>query len=310
MVLQTQSTKQGVVSIDLDEIWLYHQIHGLSPLHDSKAGPVMQKGLKRFVQIMDDLQIPATIFVVGKEIAKADNQITLLQNVTLETHEIASHSMNHLYQFHLLSFEKKREEIRLAAQEIENVTKKQVKGFRAPGYQFDSETLSLLQEMNYFYDASLLPSLPYYFARRIILQWYVLQKRNSHSHHGHIKNFLHKSHPRRISNHFWQMPIGTFPYLRIPCIGTTLAMLPKRIIQPVCRHTFSKHSYFDIEFHGIDFLDVTKDDIDPQLVSFHKELKKSIEERLELFYLALKEFKRHYEVRTIADHVSSLESSV
>ena len=57
-----------IVSIDLDGIDCYHQIHGLPPASKEASRVVLERALPRFMHLLDKVGGKATFFVIGREL--------------------------------------------------------------------------------------------------------------------------------------------------------------------------------------------------------------------------------------------------
>src|SRR5438094_516467 len=90
------------VSVDLDEISNYLDIHGL----DTAAGPptaVYDIAIDRLVQLAKDARMPLTLFAVGRDL-KRPEAAAKLRACSEGGHEIGNHSFDHRYDFSKLDF--------------------------------------------------------------------------------------------------------------------------------------------------------------------------------------------------------------
>jgi hypothetical protein len=118
---------------------------------------VFHSGLDRLLEIFDRFKIRATLFVVGRDL-KDPAKTAKLQAAKALGHEFGNHSDTHPRWFKRLSPAQKRREIEACHKRVEDALGVSPRGFRAPGYSISAETLPILQEFDYLYDSSVLPS--------------------------------------------------------------------------------------------------------------------------------------------------------
>lgn len=250
-----------VVSIDLDDLRLYRAIHGLPAGRDPDV--LYTSALPRFLEFCDRMGLRSTIFIVADDLRRKVAR-GALREAANRGHELASHSYSHPYSLCVADRAHIREEVRLSRMNIENHVGTSVLGFRSPGYNLSSKLLVELLEAGYEYDSSVLPSPPYFLARALAIAWIGLRGRRSASIVGRPRYFVKPSHP-----FLWKLPQGALMELpmtasgplSIPLIGTTLAAWDwtRRYFTVWC----SRKPFVQVEFHGIDFLDVETDGLDP-----------------------------------------------
>ena len=88
--------KLVAISVDLDEIDCYSAIHGLPRLEGAAVHAVYQKAIPRLEQLFRELDVPATFFVIGRDLLESANAESILR-LHRRGFEIANHSYNHLY---------------------------------------------------------------------------------------------------------------------------------------------------------------------------------------------------------------------
>ena len=81
------------LSVDLDEVGCYLGIHGLPLATTSHA--VYDVALPRIREFASRLAIPLTLFVVGRDLERAENTMKLRRLVS-DGHEVGNHSLDHL----------------------------------------------------------------------------------------------------------------------------------------------------------------------------------------------------------------------
>jgi polysaccharide deacetylase family protein (PEP-CTERM system associated) len=101
--------------------------------------------------------VKATFFILGEVVAKYPE---LLRRIDAEGHEVGVHGYNHDQIFRLTPEKLKNELIR-AKGLIEEITGKQVHGFRAPAFSINQKTawaLQVIEKTGFIYDSSIFPS--------------------------------------------------------------------------------------------------------------------------------------------------------
>ncbi len=143
--------RQVAISVDVDTLRYYANF---APNGVVGADPILSYTMPRLLDLFAELEIQATLFVIGDTILPHK---TLWRRAFEAGHELASHTQTHVQAFHLLSKKEKRYEIEASKQNLENCIGQPVLGFRAPAYNIDLDTLDLLVEAGYQYDSSLFP---------------------------------------------------------------------------------------------------------------------------------------------------------
>src|SRR5206468_1137647 len=149
----SESEKLCAVSVDLDEIAFYHQIHGLGPAGDDSSNAVFDTALLRLEDFARGLELPLTLFVIGSTLDREGNGAKL-RELADKGHEIGNHTFSHRYDLTRLDGATMKEEIDKGQGAIEQATGKRPLGFRAPGYTMTDELLGLLENAGFAYDSS------------------------------------------------------------------------------------------------------------------------------------------------------------
>ncbi len=97
--------------------------------------------------------VDATFFVTGEYAARYPHIVKLMTG-----REVACHGWSHR-PFTKMTDAEKRSELRRCRQVLENITGRKVVGFRAPYNRIDAETLSVLEQEHFIYDASIIKGL-------------------------------------------------------------------------------------------------------------------------------------------------------
>jgi hypothetical protein len=145
---------QAVVHVDLDGATDIHRSRGWA--YPYANDPLFESGMRNFLDLFDQEGIRATLFVIAKSMEDPRKR-EWLQEAVRRGHEIASHTISHAY-LPELDTKGKRTEIGESRSMLEDGLGVRVSGFRAPGYRIDRESIELLAECGYKYDASAFPT--------------------------------------------------------------------------------------------------------------------------------------------------------
>jgi len=127
---------------------------------ETMAGPgelsEIQQNVAETLEFLDTWGVKGTFFVLGRV---ADLLPDMVRMIAQEGHEIASHSFEHLRLYNM-SHEQIHDTLTRSRKVLEDVSGTHVKGFRAPDFSINDQTLHILdmiQEAGYRYDSSLYP---------------------------------------------------------------------------------------------------------------------------------------------------------
>jgi len=151
----------AVVHLDLDGYADICRVHGW-PVRDVDD-LFFESGLRNALDLFARRGIRATVFVIAQDLDDVRKH-PLIAEAARRGHEIASHSLTHR-KLTSLRREEKRREIFESRQRLQQRLGVEVRGFRAPGFFLDRESLELVNAAGYAYDSSLFPSPE--FARRV-----------------------------------------------------------------------------------------------------------------------------------------------
>ena len=185
----------------------------LDPLTEIALGSLRRHGLT------------VTVFVVGQDAALGKNA-KAMRAIADAGHEIANHSFSHEPWFHTYSYDKVEREIADAEKAIERATGHRPRGFRGPGFSLSNDTLRVLTEREYLYDASTFPTFvgplarAYYFLTSGNLSKEEREKRKKLF--GTVRDGLRDLRPYVFTSpapRSWELleiPVTTLPFARIP----------------------------------------------------------------------------------------------
>jgi len=141
----------ATIHLDLDGLMHIYRIHGWR--YEGSEDPLFGSGLREALDFFDRFNVSATLFVVAEDLDDPYKR-DLLKDATRRGHEIASHSLTHR-KLTAMDRDSKRREIFESRERIESRLGVEVRGFRAPGFHIDRESLELIDAAGYSYDSSL-----------------------------------------------------------------------------------------------------------------------------------------------------------
>jgi hypothetical protein len=274
------------VSIDLDEVRCYHEIHGLEAPAEPAAGAIHRSALPRVLRFLDDVGVSGTLFAVGRDALERPATGELLRSATGRGHEIANHSLNHRYDLSRLPPDEQAREVRGGADAIQQVVGVRPAGFRAPGYNVDLGLLDVVADQGAAYDSSVFPCPSYFAARALAIGWKQARGRPSGSSIGDPRVLLAPQMPYRLGRDgVWsrgeglvELPISVVGPARLPFIGTSLVLAGKTLAGALARQA-SSMGFVNLELHGIDFADAEADGLE-HLKRFQPDLRLSAERKI------------------------------
>jgi hypothetical protein len=261
----------AALSVDLDEIDCYAQIHGLESVYAEKkrGSTIYERAIPRYERLFGELGVPATFFAIGRDVAHRENR-PILRRLALAGHEIGNHTENHHYDFVRYDRETMREEIARAHDRIADATGKAPIGFRAPGYATRDRVFELLGELGYRYDSSVFPSPPYYAAKAAAMAVIRVRGRRSRSILDDPRMLTAPADPYRVGKPYWrrgtgmiELPIGVTRGTtgKLPYIGTTVVLAGEDGARRLT-NLVSGRPLVNLELHGIDLADASADGLE------------------------------------------------
>lgn len=238
------------IHIDADDTDVYSKL-------DSKSKRLGQtfiaEALHSAFEILNQFEIKAAVFVVGKNLERNLQYINLLKTNIRNGHEIGNHSYSHAENFHKWSDKKKVKDIVAAHEIITDALKVKPRYFRGPGYSSSKGIQKKLLELNYKYDCTKIPLM-----YSSILNLYFKTTRNNKKTFPNILRL-------KDLNFALSKPQGKLEEIRIhpnkiwgvPTYSTTLFHLEYKKIN-ISKNIEQIHTPF--LFHAIDFLEFTDRD--------------------------------------------------
>ena len=251
--------KLCAVSVDLDEIPNYFQIHGLTPPANA-ATAVYDVAVGRLADFAKAAEIPLTLFAVGQDLERKESAAALAK-MRADGHEISNHTLDHRYDLTRLSREAIAAQIEGGADAIERAVGARPVGFRAPGYVITDEVFGVLREIGVEYDSSVFPCPAYNFAKAAAILGIALRGKTSRSVVDTPKMLLAPTRPYRVGAPYWkkgsglvELPIQVTRGLRLPFIGTTVTLAGPTRAKWLAKMCVGE-PLVNLELHGIDVLD-------------------------------------------------------
>lgn len=122
----------------------------------AKENYEIEKNTEAFMELLDELNVRATFFIVGRI---ARDLPAMVRRVANSGNEIACHNYEHLRIFNLQP-QQFKEGLRSAKKCLEDVSGSGVYGFRAPDFSITQSSLwalDVLREAGFLYDSSIYP---------------------------------------------------------------------------------------------------------------------------------------------------------
>lgn len=300
--------RAAAITIDVDSLHHYLGIHGLaapSPEED----PIYTHAMPRFFDLLEDVGVPATLFLIGKDVAPHGQALAPLRKLSCE---VASHSFSHayrLFQFSAADIDEELEKAEAALLPLSEASA--ITGFRAPGYNTSPVLLSALIARGYRYDSSTLPAPSYWAARAAAITRYRLAGRPSASQVGRLRAFRGPLEPYRTTpESYWrpkqygsllELPMACVPGLRLPLIGTSWVLMPPALRQRLLKLSLGRLSLFNFEMHAIDLLDGSDPGVPAALLDVQPDLRVSASDKIRAFRGLFRDLSADRPVRTLHD---------
>jgi hypothetical protein len=174
------------------------------------------------LEILKELDIKITFFIVGRDAIESKNKIALKQ-ISDQGHDFGNHSFNHEVWINQYDREQLDEELEKAEKAIFDATGTKTVGFRGPGFSWNNTILETLVDRHYLYDATTLPSFIGPFARMYYFwksDFSKAERRKRKSLFGSFSEGFRRMKPYffklESGNEILEIPITTVPFIRIP----------------------------------------------------------------------------------------------
>jgi hypothetical protein len=257
------------VSVDLDEVNCYTDIHALQSPPPNAAHAIYCRALPRFRDLFAQTQIRATFFAIGRDLQHEPNA-ALIAELHQQGHEIANHSLDHYYDLIRRDRDTIRAQVAQGAEAIEKVTGARPVGFRAPGYSVSDALFEILAELSVGYDSSVFPCPAYYGLKALALAAIRSTGRRSRSILTNPFMLSVPAEPYRVGKPYWkrgngmlEIPVAVTSWLsgRLPFIGTSLVLGGAAGARWLSRRMVGM-PLINLELHGIDLADAEQEGLD------------------------------------------------
>ena len=219
----------AAITVDLDNLWSYLRSAGKSDWNDYAS--FFALALPRLLDFLDQNELPATLFIVGRD-ARDDPNSKLLGG--RDSISIQSHSFEHSERFDQFSLDELHQDIEQTEAAIGELSGSKPVGFRSPSFMVSSDLMNCLVERSYQYDSSTFRTVTGPLAR-----WYsarISDRQNSRpkpsaTAHGRVGEAFGDLRPHRLAephSDLIEIPVTTHPILRMPIHGTYLNFLGDR----------------------------------------------------------------------------------
>lgn len=208
------------ISLDADDLWAYLRTHG-NPEWESRPS-YLPLFFPCALDLLDELELKITFFVVGFDAARPENADGL-RAVVARGHEVANHSYAHEVWLQQYSEAELTDDLERAETALIAATGQRPIGFRGPGFSWSSTLLRVLHQRGYRYDASSLPTYiaplaRLYFLARTTLPPEEKQRRNALF--GSFRDGLRPVRPYRwdmgAGHTLLEIPVTTVPGVKVP----------------------------------------------------------------------------------------------
>lgn len=206
------------VHVDCDNLWIYETEYGIP--RSNHQDLIYTQALPTMLEVFDRWNIRATFFIIGKELQRT-SCVEFCGAAVARGHRLGNHSFSHRVDFSRLAASEKQKEIVSADQAVREATGYKPIGFRSPGYHIDRDVIATLTDSGYLYDSSILPG-----PAGLMMKTYMTmigRGRNGKS-FGPWTSFFAQRGAHQLDNNlnnpFWEFPIATFPFFRLPIHST------------------------------------------------------------------------------------------
>ena len=302
------------ISLDLDNQWSYMKTHGDEEWKDFPS--YYHLFVPYVLEILKELDIRITFFIVGQDAIFEENKIYLKQ-IAEAGHDFGNHSFNHEVWINQYTRKEVEAEIEKAEHAIFQATGKKVNGFRGPGFSWSDTLLEALCDRAYLYDASTLPSFIGPFARMYYYwksDFSKEERKKRRSLFGKFSEGFRKLKPYYIkisdTKRILEIPVTTLPVFRIPFHMSYLLYINS--FSPVLMRFYLRFSIFmcKITSTPISFLlhplDIIGGDKITELAFFPGMNMKS-EKKIVVFKEVMQTLKKHFELVDMYTHALSIE---
>jgi hypothetical protein len=258
------SLPTAFVHIDVDALWAVRRCYGDDSASPSADDPVWNEGVPALAELLGELGIRASFFVVGRdlEVGAVARRVGELREAG---HAIENHSWSHDLGLSGMSDERLADEIGRTAEAIAAATSgRRPIGFRAPGYDASTRLVAMLSERGYAYDSSVLPTFAGPLLR--LADAHLRGAWPKRYQYGGILSGFAPLSPYRIDAarpprlparapadaRLWELPIATSPRLRLPIHAGFVQLRGADVLRRALRGLAATPGPLTYLIHGID----------------------------------------------------------
>ena len=303
------------ISLDLDNQWTYMKIHGDEGW--DKYPSYLHIFVPHVLDVLDELNLKITFFIVGKDTESEDNN-KYLRMITERGHEVGNHSYHHESWLQTYSYEKIEKEIREAEEAIEKVTGQRTTGFRGPGFSWSKDLLKVLESRGYKFDASTLPTYlgplarMYYFKKSDLSKG---EKKARKELFGKFSEGFRKLKPYKWDlgegKSITEIPVTTMPVFKLPFhlsyliyLGNISMPLMKLYLNTAIRMCKITNTPISFLLHPLDLIgggQITQ-------LAFFPGMNVSSGKKVEVFKNVINSLKKNYEVSNMSIYYNQLSN--
>lgn len=294
------------ISLDLDNQWSYMKIHGDEGW--DRYPSYFDIFVPHVLDILDELDIRITFFIVGKDAESEENR-KFLRMITERGHEVGNHSYHHESWLQTYSYEQIEEEIIKAEEVISGATGQKPIGFRGPGFSWSVDLLKVLEKRGYIFDASTLPTYLGPLARKYYFWKSDLSKEEKKARKELFGKFSEGY--RSLKPYYWnlgegkkimEIPVTTMPVFKVPFhlsyllylsrFSFTIMKIYLSMALTLCRVTQTEPSYL---LHPLDIIGGDK----LPALSFFPGMDLPTEKKVKVFTYVLDSLNRNFQLLTM-----------
>ena len=296
------------LSLDLDNLWSYMKIHGDRGWE--KYPSYFSIFVPHVLDILDELDIRITFFIVGKDAEIEENRI-YLKMITERGHDVGNHSHNHEPWLQSYDTQEIEKEIEMAENSIFTATGYKTLGFRGPGFSWSMDLLKVLEKRGYLYDTSILPTWLGPLARRYYFWKANLSDREKDARKELFGKFTEGFRPLEPyypdtgnGRGIMEIPVTTMPLLRVPFHLSYLLYISR--FSPFLMKAYLNKALFLCKCTGVrpvyllHPLDIIGGDKISEL-SFFPGMDLPSDQKVNVFKQVLSRIKRSYRLLTMHD---------
>jgi len=145
------TTRTSLLTFDVEDWFQVENLRPLFPVERWEAMPRRVAASTRVIlRFLAERGIRATFFVLGWV---AEREPALVREIAGAGHEVASHGYGHVLPMRLSPEEFRRDVLR-SREVLQDVSGREVVGYRAPSFSIDRERLMVLADAGFHYDSS------------------------------------------------------------------------------------------------------------------------------------------------------------